>query len=475
MAFDIKAALAAAQARKFELFDSGVNPQLGRVLRTIGFNRGWVRGEGSHLWDEKGDRYLDLLAGWGVFNLGRKHPTVTKALHDILDDPLPGWLAMDAPALGGLLAEELKKRTPNHLDFVYFCNSGAEGVEAALKLSRAATGKPRIIHLKRAFHGLTCGAVSVCGDSSFRSGFEPYLPGTVAIDLDDIEALERELSAGDVAAFLFEPIQGKGVYIPKPGFLKAAQELCRKHGALLICDEVQTGLGRTGRFFAYEWEDGLDPDLVVVSKALSGGFVPVGACIMRRPVYEAVWSSMDRAIVHACTFGMGNLAMAAGLAAVHVLDEEKLMERALLMGEKIRLAIEKLQPRFEFIKEVRQRGLMIGIEFGKPRTLGLRTAWNLIHKMDPNLFAQGVVIPLFDNHKVLTQVAGHDSDTVKLLPPLTIAEEDVAWFLEAFEAVMTSIHRFPGPIWEVLKKLGKHAAKAQFAAKDPKSGKIHAP
>lgn len=463
LTFDIGKILEESRGRNFDLFAEHVHPQWVKVLRTIGFNRTYTRAEGPYLFDKDGTKYLDFISGWGTFNFGRNHPDIKKALIDILRSDFPGWVAFDAPVLSAVLAEELTQRMPNDLGKVYFCNSGTECTEAAIKFARAATGRERIIHLKGAFHGLTTGALSVNGSASFREGFGALLPNA-QVPLNDLEALERALAKGDAAGFIFEPIQGKGVFIPESGYLLEAQRLCRKYGALLICDEVQTGMGRTGKFLGMEWDKGLDPDIVLLAKALSGGYVPVGAVLMRSFIYKKVFRSMEQSMVHSTTFGMGNLAMAAGLASLRVLDDHKLLENALRMGALFKRGLEAMKPRFELIKEIRQRGLMIGIEFGKPDSLGLRTAWTAIHGLDANLFPQAIVMPLFDDHRILTQVAGHNMDIVKLLPPLNITEGDVRWFLGAFEKCMVNLHKFPGPAWEIAKKLGKHAVAAQRAS-----------
>ena len=238
------------------------------MLHTIGFDKVYERAEGAYFWDADGNDYLDMLAGFGVMGLGRHHPVVRKALHDVLDASLADLTRFDCQPLPGLLAEKLLAHSP-HLDRVFFGNSGTEAVETALKFARYATGRPRILYCTHAFHGLTTGSLSVNGEAGFRDGFAPLLPDT-ALGLGDLAALERELKRGDVAGFVVEPIQGKGVHEAPPGFLRAAQELLHRHKALLIADEVQTGLGRTGDFYAYQHEDGVEPDLVCVAKALSG-------------------------------------------------------------------------------------------------------------------------------------------------------------------------------------------------------------
>jgi len=460
MPLDINTILAETRGKNFDLFEKYVNPVFVKVLRIIGFNRSWVRGEGAYLWDENGTRYLDFLANWGVFNFGRGHPIVRGALQQVLDSDFPGWVGFDAPPLAAVLARELTKRMPGDLDTVFFCNSGTEAIEAAIKFARAATGRPCTIHLTKSFHGLTTGALSLNGETSFRRGFEPLLPSSAVVQ-GDLKGLEARLALGDVASFVFEPIQGKGVNILSDEYLLAAQDLCRKYNTLMICDEIQSGMGRSGRFLACQWIEGLQPDVICLSKALSGGYVPLGATITRRAIYDCVYDSMDRAIVHAATFGMGNLAMAAGLAALTVLDDENLAARANELGSRFRHGIEAMVPRFEFLKGVRQRGLMIGIEFGKPDSMSLKAAWTMVNKIDENLFAQAVVIPLLDDHHILTQVAGHAIPIVKILPPLNIEDTDVDWFLGALEDVMVKLHKFPGPVWEVLLKIGNHALTAK--------------
>jgi len=277
------------------------------------------------------------------------------------------------------------------------------------------------------------------------------------VPFNDLPALEKELAPGDVAAFVVEPIQGKGVNIPSSGFLQESARLCHQRGSLLVIDEVQTGIGRTGSFLALDHEAGVDADIIVLAKALSGGHVPVGAVLTKAAVWDEVFSSMERAIVHSSTFHQGSLAMVAGLASLRALDEDNLVANAGRMGRLLMDGLLAMKPKFEFMHDVRGRGLMIGIKFGPPRSLGLRTAWSLIHAMDDNLFPQAVVLPLMDDHRIITQVAGHHLDVIKLIPPLCIDESDVRWFLTAFEDVMRKLHQFPGPVWEVLKKLGKHA------------------
>ena len=460
MSFDLHRLLADHVGRNAALHTEHVNPRFARVLRTIGYDRCYVRAQGPHIFDDSGHRYLDMLGGYAVCNFGRNHPTIKKALADCIALDLPSMVQFETPLLSGILAEELKRRVGRGLDYVFFTNSGTEGVEAAIKFAKCATGRPALVHATKSFHGLTSGSVSINGCDSFRNGFAPFLPECRMVAFNDFAALEREIARGDVAAFVIEPIQGKGVNIHAPGYLAAAARLCRKHGTLFVADEVQTGLGRTGSFLAIDQEGDaagvIEPDMVILSKALSGEFVPVGAVLVRGDVWKKVFSSLDRAIVHSSTFHQGTLAMTAGLAALAAYDETDAAANAVRMGAMIRDGVEAMMPRFEMLKAVRQRGLMIGIEFGAPKSLMLRAAWSATHAMDANLFAQAVVIPLMEDHRIICQVAGHNLDVVKLIPPLVIDESDVRWFLCAFEDVMVKLHRATVPV-SLLARLGRNA------------------
>ncbi|MET8509077.1 aspartate aminotransferase family protein [Streptomyces sp. NPDC004787] len=453
--FDLRALLAERGGERYELHARHLNHQLPRMLRTIGFDKVYERAEGAHFWDAEGNDYLDMLAGFGVMGLGRHHPVVRQALHDVLDAQLADLTRFDCQPLPGLLAERLLAHSP-HLDRVFFGNSGTEAVETALKFARYATGRPRIVYCAHAFHGLTTGSLSVNGEKGFRDGFAPLLPDT-AIGLGDLDALERELRRGDVAGFVVEPIQGKGVHEAPPGFLKAAQELLHRHGALLIADEVQTGLGRTGDFYAYQHEEGVEPDLVCVAKALSGGYVPVGATLGKDWIFKKVYSSMDRVLVHSASFGSNAQAMAAGLAVLSVMESEDTVAHVRRVGGLLADRLRALVPRYELLKEIRGRGLMIGIEFGRPSSLGLRSRWTMLQAARKGLFAQMVVVPLLQRHRILTQVSGDHLEVIKLIPPLVVDEADVERFVTAFTAVMDEAHAGGGLLWDFGKTLVKQA------------------
>ena len=456
MTFSLAELIEERQGEQYPLHRQYVNAGLARVQSIIGFDKIWARGEGANLWDVEGNRYLDLLSGYSVFNLGRGHPAIKQAMQEVLALDRPNLVKMDCPLLAGLLAEELVKRMPPGLDAVFFANSGADAVDTAVKFARAATRRPRMLYLDHAFHGLMLGTVSLNGGHQFREQFEPLMPGFDKVRMNNLEDLERELNQRDVAAFVVEPIQGKGVYIPDDGYLAQAQHLCRQHGTLFICDEVQAGMGRTGRFLSCEhW--GLEPDMVTLSKSLGGGYIPVSACITSRKIHDKTFSSLDRCQVHSTTFGQNEMAMAAGLATLHVMDEERLIERAATMGEKLLSGLASLQDRYDMIADVRGKGLMIGIEFRQPSSLRLKAAWAAAEKAQKGLFAQLVVMALMRDHHILTQVGGPEVNIIKLLPPLIIGDEEVEMIVSAFDDVMAEAGRVRGRVWGLSGQLIKHA------------------
>jgi ornithine--oxo-acid transaminase len=457
--FDIGEMLASREAERYSLHSQHLNGMMVRVLRTLGFDVAFQSGQGQYLFDRSGDRYLDLLSGFGVFGIGRNHPLVREALTQVLASDLANLVQMDVSLLAGLLAERLVRFVP-FLDKVFFANSGAEAVEAAIKFARRTTGRPGIVYCDHAFHGLTYGALSANGDEIFRQGFGPLLPGFNSIPFNDLAALERALSGRNAAAFLVEPIQGKGVNMPADLYLRGVQALCRKYGTLFIADEIQTGFGRTGKFLAVEhW--GVEPDMVLLAKTLSGGHVPVGAVLTRRAIFDRMFDRMDRAVIHGSTFGKNDLAMAAGLAALEVIESEGLVQRSAELGERLLAALGAMTQRYELVRSVRGKGLMIGIEFGPPQSLKLKAAWTLLEAASAGLFCQLITIPLFKDHKILCQVAGHASHTIKLLPALVMTESDCAWIEKAFDTVIAESHRVPGAVWSLGKTLAHHALKTR--------------
>ena len=464
MPLDIKALVSSRMGENYDLHDKYVNRTLVKVQRTIGFDKVYTRAKGAYLYDADNHDYLDFLSGYGVFNIGRNHPAVQKTIRDVLDMDLPNMVQMDCALLSGLLAEAIVKLTGPNLDAIFFCNSGTESVEGAIKFARCATGKPGILSLAGSYHGLSYGSLSITGNKNFQNGFGPFLPGAEQVNYNDLADLENKLRAGDVACFIAELVQGKGVNMPADDYFPKAQELCRKYGALFIADEVQTGLGRTGKLFAFQhWN--LDPDILTIAKALSGGYVPAAAFVTRREIYQKVFSSLDRCVVHSTTFGRNNLAMACGLATLSVLADENIVENAAKRGDQLITRLRELQEKHDMIKEVRGKGLMIAIEFKEPSSLKLKMAWKAIHAVDKGLFPQMVVTQLLSKHRILTQVAGHHMDVLKILPPLIIGDAEINRFVEALDDVIGNIASFPGPLWEFGTGLVKAAISSGYNKK----------
>ncbi|MFI3188568.1 aminotransferase [Crenothrix sp. D3] len=458
MTFSIANLLTEHATDKFELYEQYLNNQMVRVLKTIGYDRHYKRALGQYLYDQDGTEYLDLLSGFGVFAIGRNHPTVIDALKETLTLEMPNLVQLDVSILSGLLGREILKTTPDNLDKIFFCNSGTEAVEAAIKFARYTTKRDKIVYCEHGYHGLTMGALSLNGENIFREGFGSLLPNCSAVPFNDIEALERALSGKDVAAFIVEPVQGKGVNVPDDNYLPEVERLCKKYGTLFVADEVQTGLGRTGKFWACEhW--GVQPDMICMAKALSGGFVPVGAVAMTHKIMDTVYNRMDRAVVHGSTFAKNNMAMAAGLATLHVMEQEKLVENSMTVGTDIINSLNALAPKYEFLKEARGKGMMIAIEFHTPKSLTLRAGWTMIEAANKGLFCQMITIPLFKEHHILTQVAGHGMNVVKLLPPLNLTQKDRDHIVSSFDKTIADTHKISGAIWDLGKNLAGHALK----------------
>ena len=442
--------------QKLELARQHVNPTFVKVLKLIGLDKSYVRAEGCYLFEADGHRYLDCLSGYCVFNVGHNHPVVRQALTDALARDWPNMLQMDASPLSGLLARELVRRAPPGLEMVYFSNSGAEAVETAMKFARCATGRTRLLAARNAYHGCTYGALSLAGvPDKTQKGFRPVVPDCALVPFGDLVALERELQAGNVAAFIVEPIQGEaGIVVPPDDYLPAAQAACRRHGALFVLDEIQTGLGRTGKFLAAEhWN--LEPDMICLAKALSGGVMPVSAVLTRRDIFLKVFDTLERAVIHSSTFAENNLAMAAGLATLYVLDNERLIENSARIGALLLDRLRALQERHEFIADVRGRGLFIGIEFGEPRSLKLRAQWALTKRANEALFVEAIVMTLMKRHRILAQTGGNNFNVLKITPPLLAGEAEVELIVAALDDVLASCQSLTGAVWEASADLMK--------------------
>jgi ornithine--oxo-acid transaminase len=430
-----------AHAGAAGLYQHYVNPQWVRLLEILRMNVEYVRCRGAELETADGRTIVDFNSGYCVHNTGHNHPRLIAALKQELDAAGPAMLQNHVAELAGSLAARLCGLAGGRLAKVFFASSGSEGVEAVIKFARAHTGRAGILYAAGGFHGLTCGALSLMSDPFWREGFGPLLGDTAAVPFGDVDDLERKLATRSFAAFVLEPIQAEGgVILPPDGYLRNAQLLCRRYGTLFVLDEVQTGLYRTGRFLAAH-HFGLDPDMVVLAKALSGGLVPSSAVLMSDSVYASVYSSLRRAIVHTSTYGENSLAMRAGLATLDVLDEERLGERAATAGAELRRKLADRLSGYDMVREIRGLGLLNGIEFGPPRSLRFRVMFETFNKIHPAIFGQILVMHLFRDHDILTQVCGNNFTVLKLAPPLIATDAQLDKLTAAVGNVVELMHR----------------------------------
>ncbi len=434
----------AAPATCAAAYSEHVNPQWVRLLTLLDMNVRYERCEGAELHTSDGRRILDFLSGYCVHNTGHNHPRIVGALKDELDRCGPAMLQSHVPELAGELAARLTHLAGGRLSHAFFCSSGSEGVETAIKFARAHTGRTALLSASGAFHGLTCGALSLMDGAFWRGRFGPMLADTETVPFGDLAALEWQLATNKFAAHIVEPIQAEaGIRVPDPEYLPRAQALCRKHGTLFVLDEVQTGMFRTGPFLAAH-RFGVTPDMAIIAKALSGGLVPVGAVLMTRKINESVYDSLKHAFIHTSTFSENSLAMRAGLAALDVLEDEQLGRRAEELGQYFRARLSDALRGFEMVKEVRGAGLLCGIEFTDPESLRLRIGLQAFRRIHAGLFGQVLVMRLFRDHGILTQVCGNNFTVLKAAPPLVATAAQIDAFVAALRDVVELAHSSGG-------------------------------
>lgn len=437
------------------LYQDHVNPQWARLLSVLEMNVRYTRCQGSELFTDDGRRILDFLSGYCVLNAGHNHPAIVDAIKEELDRSGPAMVQSHAPELAGELAEKLCDRAGGRLKKAFFCCSATEGIEAAIKFSRATTGRDGLLYADGASHGLTCGALSLMSNPFWREGFGSLLAAADEVPFGETAELEKKLATKRFAAFIVEPVQTEGgIRLASAGYLEAAQKLCRRYGALLVLDEAQTGLYRTGPFLAAHHHQ-IEPDIVVLAKALSGGLVPSAAVLMSDAVYVAVYSSLQRAMIHGSTFSENSLSLRAGLATIEVLEREKLGERAASMGEYLRDRLREKLAGYEMVKEIRGSGLLAGIEFTAPSKLTLRVPFEAFAKIHSGMFGQVLVMRLF-RAGILTQICANNFLVLKLAPPLVIEESQVDELLTALTNVVELMHS-SGSFWTEALGLARRA------------------
>jgi ornithine--oxo-acid transaminase len=426
------------------LYEKYVNPQWVRLLDVLGMNVRYASCLGSELFTEDGRPITDFNSGYCVHNVGHNHPGVIRALKAELDRNGPAMLQGHVPELAGELAHRLCTQAGGRMSKAFFCSSGSEGVEAAIKFARAYTKRSGILYAGGGFHGLTCGALSLMDNPFWTAEFGPLLPDTQAVPFGDIDELGRRLSSKKYGAFIVEPIQAEaGVLMPPASYLADAQALCRAHGALFVLDEVQTGMNRTGPFLAAR-HFGVEPDMEILAKAISGGLVPTGAVLMSDAVYDSVYKSFKRSIIHTSTYSENSLSMRAGLATMDVLADGNLGERGARLGSELREKLASRLSGYDMIKDIRGLGMMSGIEFRAPKKLRLRILFEAFAKIHPAMFGQIVVMRLFRDHDIYSQICGNNFMVLKVAPALVINEAQVGKFVDTIEAVVDLMHTSTG-------------------------------
>lgn len=406
----------------------------------------FVRGEGCYVWDDAGNRYLDFVGGFGSLNVGHNHPSVHQAIQTVLNENAPGFVQTAINPLAATLAEKLVTLSPAGLDTVFFTNSGTESVEAALKTARLANERTGLLYCRKSYHGKSFGSLSVTGNQNYQRPFGPLLPDCDQVDFGDLAGLEVALKTKKFAAFIVEPIQAEGGMIEPPaGYFAAVEALCRETGTLLVVDEVQTGIGRTGHMFASDLYQ-ITPDIMTVAKSLGGGMVPIGAMIVRGEIWRKAYGTIETFALHTSTFGGGSLACAAGLSALEVIQNEKLVENAVEMGNRLKDGLAKLCEEVAIIKQVRGQGLLLGLELN-PINESIVSHWKDIDesmlstalgaRLDEvlrNISSMYVMNSLMNHHQIYTQTARSNPLVLRIQPPLTINSEQVDYFLKSLRA-----------------------------------------
>jgi ornithine--oxo-acid transaminase len=429
-----------AESEAASSYDRHVNPQWVRFLDILQMNVAYVQCRGAELHTADGRCVLDFISGYCVHNVGHNHPRLVAALKDELDKAGPAMLQSHVSDLAGELAQRLCRLAGGRLTKAFFASSGSEGIETVIKFARAHTGRTGILYAGGGFHGLTCGALSLMSNGFWTEGFGPFLPDTASVPFGDAGELERMLASRAFAAFVLEPVQAEsGVRVPPRDYLPKAEALCRRYGTLLVLDEVQTGLYRTGPFLAAQ-HFGVEPDMVVLAKALSGGLVPCSAVLMSEPIYRSVYSSLRRAVIHTSTYSENSLAMRAGLATLDILEDETLGRRAERAGVALRGALTERLSAYEMIGAVRGLGLLNAIEFRAPRSTALRIPFLAFARVHPALFGQMLVRRLFLDHGILSQICGNNFMALKVAPPLVVDDAQLERYVAAIGDLVHSLH-----------------------------------
>lgn len=432
-----------------------VNPAFVELLNVLGYGRVFVRALDVWLWDHREERYLDCLAGFGTMNLGHNHPRLRARLGNFLQTQALNHFHVGPSPVMAELAALLAQAARPPLEVTLFSSSGAEAVESGMKLALAATGRHRFVHCTGAYHGTSLGTLGVMGDPRKRQAFAPSIVDAVEIPFGDPTALKTALSGRNMAAFVVEPIQGEGgVRLAPPGYLAEAQALCQRFGTLMILDEVQTGIGRTGTLFACEGEN-MVPDVLVLAKALGGGMASIGVAVTTRELHRKAYGSMDRFDWHSSTFGGNSFSCVAALETLRTMTDEQLPQNAAARGEQMIRALKDRLEGHPFIKDIRGRGLLVGIEIGPTgRDWSSRLAPSLVSLASRKVFGHWISLKLLERG-IVCQPAALRWDVLKVEPPLTIQESEVGRFVDTVAGIFDDYRNLPALLGDVAKRLAK--------------------
>jgi putrescine aminotransferase len=436
-----------------ELHKEYVNSSLVDLLKKIDFTRHFVKASGTQVWDEKGNRYTDFLGAYGALNLGHNHPEILEVISLLRERP--NFLQAALNPFAGVLAHNLAALAPGRLKRSFFCNSGAEAVEGALKLARISTGKTKILSAINSFHGKSLGALSATGKRLYQEKFLPLIPDFEHFPYCDIPALEKKLKGGKTAAVILEPIQGEGgVIVPPKGYLKKVEELCRHYRALLIIDEIQTGLGRTGTMFACE-DDDVEPDILCLAKSLGGGIIPCGAYLATEEVWKKGYGAPGRATLHTSTFGGSTLACGTGIKVLEILLRDDLPSRAKASGYHLLGRLSELKKKHGFIKDVRGRGLLIGLEFTLPEGFVNALSGGKLRETAREYIGALFAGVLMDRHKIITAYTLNNPNVIRLEPPLTVSTGELDNLADAIDEICSRRKSFGSLALSMAKNLFK--------------------
>lgn len=397
-------------------YEKYINPSQARLFRFMGLDSVESSAEGWIITDSEGKQFIDCLGGYGMFAVGHRNPVVVEAVEKALHSmPMCGKVLFNRPMAD--LAEKLAEITPGDLQYSFFVNSGTEAVEGCLKVARLATKRKKFVAAENAFHGKTMGSLTATGRDLYRDPFKPLLEGFTHVPYGDAEAIRKAVDT-DTAAVILEPIQGEGgIIVPPDGYLRQVKEICEQAGALLIADEVQTGIGRTGSWFGVDY-DGVTPDLMACAKALGGGVMPIGTIIGTPRAWQGL---IEAPFLHTSTFGGNQLACMAGLATLKYIEDEDLLRRSSETGAYFKAGLEKIMQEYpEVITQVRGRGMMIGVELSKEG-------------------AGGMLMSLMIEKKIIVAYTLNNPKVIRIEPPLIMPADVVDHVLEEFrDAVKTT-------------------------------------